>query len=154
MLEYLPGCLQEKTFKHLNITDNNFKQMCNFPTNQRHNTNLNIRNKKEEKQVCLKLSNLSFHSLIDNRVKVSRRDIPQALRNYYYDTLSRCKLCSKFMPLDYAIETYSSNWAKTSNIITNFNISWQFYECPYACSHILDYFDTLDLTSTSARVGL
>jgi len=151
MLEYLPGCLQEKTFKYLNITDNNFKQMCNFPINQRHNINLSTQ--KEEKQFCLKLSNLSFHSLIDNRVKVSRREIPQALR-HYYNTLCRCKLCSKFMPLDCGIETYNSNWAKTSNIITNFNISWQFYECPHKCSHILDYFDTFDLTSTSARIGL
>lgn len=152
MLEYLPGCLQEKTFKYLNITDNNFKQMCNFQNNAKRD-DMNMSTQEMEKEVCPKLSNLSFHALINSRIKVNRKDIPQALR-HYYDTLCRCNHCSKFVSPNCAIESYYSNWAKTSNIITNFNISWQFFECLYTCSRRLDYFNTLNLTGTSNKIKL
>lgn len=149
LLEYLPGCLQEKTFKHLNITDNNFKQISNSQNNVK-TDDVELRVQRTKKSVCQKLSNLSFHLFINNRMKVSRKDLPQALRHYYY-TLYRCKFCSKFISPDCALETFYSSWAKTSNIITNFNISWQFFECRSICSQNVEYFCTFDFSSTRTK---
>lgn len=132
-LDYLPGCLQDRTFKHLNIRDNNFLVPSYYSSDD-----LNMVG--PGKPTCLKLCDLSFFSLINNCVKLSRREIPFALRHLFY-SFCRCRYCNALMMIDSINKTNFLYWVTTLNFAYNVIIPWQHYKCPFKCnisSHVLN----------------
>lgn len=110
-MTFLPGCVQQKVFRHLDITHNNIRRpMIQYPQNFKHTF------KKGPKYRCRSLSDLSLRSLINNNISLSRKDIPYALWNSLY-SFSRCFVCNAFLMPDDALEIFDDEWIRTFNIM-------------------------------------
>lgn len=89
--------------------------------------------RKRENPVCLKLSYLSFFSIIDSGVKFKRQEIPSELLKSFYE-ISRCRYCNRWLLPHFSTETFSMGYAKTINFIQNSTLPWQYYICRNKCS--------------------
>lgn len=82
----------------------------------------------------MKLSHLSFLSLIYNRVKLNRDDLPSNLQ-LYFDQFGSCIFCHRLVFNEYTNERIEFHFPETYNIMCNyiFHLPWQSLECNYPC---------------------
>lgn len=142
MLTYLPICLKDKTFKHLNVTKN---QLEEFVVELHENKNKQFLKTKRssKKSVSVNLFHLSLYSIIDNCTKFRRQNLCPALY-HYFDIVYRCPDCNHLMIPDYNTEYYEFGHASTINLIKSIVIPWQSFECNYSkCSSYINYFQNL-----------
>lgn len=134
-LKYLPEVLKYRTFKELNFTRNKFDsfnfQLLDETSYEKIKKLDKMRTKRNP--VCLKLSYLSFFSIIDNGVKFKRQEIPRELLNSF-NVISRCRYCNQWLLPHYSSETFSLGYAKTINLIQNSTLPWQCFVCRYKCN--------------------
>lgn len=142
MLTHLPDSLYQRTFHHLDMSNNNFLGMLddhnNIPDhihayrtliNKSVGTLKNTRNSLYQKPPVTELSGLSFISLRENRVKFKRQDIPRTLW-HLYDVTARCVHCTKFALPDYCYVSYCFSAPAAINFVTHHRTCmWQSVTC-------------------------
>lgn len=128
MLKFLPGSLQSRLFTEINICDNNFKGSVIIPTNP-------YIYKNEVRNPTLKsLSDLSFGSIIKNRVQLSSQYLPIGLQNNYFHCFSHCRHCREIVYSYNTNETFEYARIKTLNTKGhNSAMAWQYFQCCFTC---------------------
>lgn len=119
-LTYLPDCFNSKTFNQLDISNNLFIES---DSRLDHITNYYLKSDNRieiTRPVIKKLMHLAFCSLVENNVQIKRQHIPRTLW-YYFNFISRCPKCHKFILPDYAALLQGSDMPRlrASNFTTN-----------------------------------
>lgn len=149
LLEYFPGSLRNITFNELDISNNEhlpsesnifvsirggFKKIDNihnYKLHQQNQSNLDF----DIARSAQKLSSLSFCSLMQNKIKFKRQDIPRTLWDLY-QVVARCVLCHKFITPEYCILVYTIEKPIAYNFINSQSVSrlsWQSIKCSRYC---------------------
>lgn len=142
MLTYLPICLKDKTFKHLNLSKN---QLEEFGVELHENKNKQfLKTKRSSKNpVSINLFYLSLFSIIDNCIKFRRQNLCHSIY-HYFNIVYRCPDCNHLMIPDFSTEFYEFGYASTINLIQSIVIPWQSFQCNYSkCSSHKNYFKNL-----------
>lgn len=142
LLTHFPDSLYQRTFHHLDMSNNNFlgilddhdnvpNHILTYRTLVKKPDSLlkNTRNTLLQKPSVSELSGLSFIALRENRVKFKRRDIPRTLW-HLYDVTGRCIHCTKFALPDYCYVSYCFSAPSAINLVTNHRTCmWQSLTC-------------------------
>lgn len=135
-LRYFPNSLISRRFEQLDISNNMFIQCDMLELDHIHSYKQSHNIKVVERPIVKKLSHLAFCSLVENRVKFKRQDIPRTLW-YYFNVIGRCSQCHKFTLPDYSVLKHTVGFPITCNLIRNNstnNLSWQSLECSNKCN--------------------
>jgi len=125
----MPRGLLDSTFRHINYNNNEYIENNNEPIF------VDRMLWNEKKQEVMKLSHLSFLSLIYNHVQLNRNDLPSNLQ-LYFDQFGSCLFCHRLVFNDYTNERIEYFYAQTYNMMTNYiyRLPWLSLECNYPCS--------------------
>lgn len=132
-LTYLPDYFHSKTFNQLDISNNLFIEI-DIRLDHINNYYLKSDNIIDKpRHVVKKLMHLALCSLVENNVQIKRQHIPRTLW-YYFNFISRCSKCRKFILPDYAclLQGYDMPRLRASNFTTNnfvVNIPWLMLQC-------------------------
>lgn len=148
MLQYFPGSLRDIIFDELDISDNLYLPIeSNIFVTIKENIKLDdIRNYKSHvhnrsvldfdvTRSAQKLSSLSFCSLMQNKTKFKRHEIPRTLWDLYY-VVARCVNCRKFVTPEYCNVFYTVEKPISRNFIKSQTVSrliWQSVKCLRYC---------------------
>lgn len=141
---YLPICLHEKAFKDFNFSNNKFDEYEKTPrmkTNQ-----LSLQEKirilrKNGKPFLYSLFYLSLFTIIDNRIKICKDNLPPGLYQKLKalgEKLVRCQHCKKLLLPEQSFECFEKKLITSRNLMANDIIAWNTYECTFKCSKLSD----------------
>lgn len=128
-IKCLPRGLLDITFKHINYNENEYVKNTG---NKSIYVNRLLRN--EKRRAIMKLSHLSFLTLIRDRVKLKRDDVPSKLQ-HYFDQLGSCVFCRELLFNEYTNDRIDYFFAETHNITRSnvYCLPWLSLECNYPC---------------------
>lgn len=128
MLKAIPRGLIDQTFRHINYADNDYIENNYEPLY----VPRQIRNDKMKG--VMKLSHLSFLTLIYNRIKLNRDLVPSKLK-HYFDQFGSCIFCHKLVFGEYAFDRIEYAYAETLNLMCEnvYRLPWISLECNYSC---------------------
>lgn len=142
MLVYFPYSLSSTNFNEMDISNNLFElPKCLLFNHLLKYLSVFEKLKTMDDDLTVKpLSNLSFYSLINNRVLFKRQDIPRTLW-LYFDVVGRCILCHTCLLPDYSQVNHTHSLPSAVNLTKDFRttkIPWQSLLCRVSCVGLND----------------
>lgn len=136
---YFPDSLFTRSFKHLDISNNQLMQFDSLDFDHilayQQSINKEYNSETPQKEFVKSLSHLAFASIVENAIKFKRQEIPRTLWPYF-DVVGRCINCNHFVSPEYCTVQHTIGAPSAINLIKNHyssGITWQSMICRFRC---------------------